>query len=93
MLRELAEAFDVIAAERPLVFVLEDLQWADASTTDIAILAALAKQNDGKLEVIDFQYDESFWGIGLAKTEDKTFCKWINTALNESISDGSCKRA
>jgi DNA-binding winged helix-turn-helix (wHTH) protein len=27
MLRELAEVFDVIAAERPLVLVLEDVQW------------------------------------------------------------------
>src|SRR5580700_8392572 len=41
MLRELAEAFDVIAAQRPLVLVLEDVQWADASTTDLlAMLGA-----------------------------------------------------
>jgi DNA-binding winged helix-turn-helix (wHTH) protein/tetratricopeptide (TPR) repeat protein len=41
MLRELAEVLDVIAAERPLVLVLEDVQWADASTTDLlAMLGA-----------------------------------------------------
>ena len=41
MLRELAETFDVVAAERPLVVVLEDVQWADASTTDLlAMLGA-----------------------------------------------------
>jgi predicted ATPase len=41
MLRELAEALDVIAAERPVVLVLEDMQWADRSTTDlVAMLGA-----------------------------------------------------
>jgi hypothetical protein len=33
MLREMAEAVEVISAERPLVLVLEDLQWSDASTS------------------------------------------------------------
>jgi DNA-binding winged helix-turn-helix (wHTH) protein/tetratricopeptide (TPR) repeat protein len=41
MLRELAEAFEVLAAEMPLVLVLEDLQWSDRSTLDlIATLGA-----------------------------------------------------
>jgi DNA-binding winged helix-turn-helix (wHTH) protein/tetratricopeptide (TPR) repeat protein len=41
MLRELAEAFDVLAAERPLVLTLEDMQWSDRSTTDlVAMLGA-----------------------------------------------------
>jgi predicted ATPase/DNA-binding winged helix-turn-helix (wHTH) protein len=34
MLRELAEAVEVLAAERPLLIVLEDLHWSDASTLD-----------------------------------------------------------
>jgi predicted ATPase len=34
MLRELAEALEVITAERPLVLVLEDLHWVDVSTLD-----------------------------------------------------------
>jgi DNA-binding winged helix-turn-helix (wHTH) protein/predicted ATPase len=34
MLRELAEAVEALTAERPLVLVLEDLQWSDASTLD-----------------------------------------------------------
>src|SRR5262245_39317235 len=34
MLRELAEALDVLAADVPLVVVLEDLQWSDQSTVD-----------------------------------------------------------
>ena len=34
MLRELAEALDVLTAETPLVLVLEDLQWSDHSTVE-----------------------------------------------------------
>ena len=34
MLRELAEALDVLTAETPLVLVLEDLHWSDRSTVE-----------------------------------------------------------
>ena len=34
MLRELAEAVEILAQERPLVLVLEDLHWSDMSTLD-----------------------------------------------------------
>jgi DNA-binding winged helix-turn-helix (wHTH) protein len=34
MLRALAEALDVLAAETPLVLVLEDLHWSDSSTVE-----------------------------------------------------------
>ena len=34
MLRELAEALEVLTAEEPLVLVLEDLQWSDRSTVE-----------------------------------------------------------
>ena len=34
MLRELAEAVEVLTAERPLVLVLEDLHWSDGATLD-----------------------------------------------------------
>ncbi|HEU4779294.1 MAG TPA: AAA family ATPase [Steroidobacteraceae bacterium] len=34
MLRELTEALDRFAADRPVVFVLEDLQWSDNATLD-----------------------------------------------------------
>jgi tetratricopeptide (TPR) repeat protein len=34
MLRELADAVDVLAGDRPLVFVLEDLHWSDMATLD-----------------------------------------------------------
>jgi glutamate transport system substrate-binding protein len=62
---------------------------ADASTTDQAILASFAKQNDRQLEVIDYSYGSSPWGIGLKKSNDKTFCKWINKTLGELFADGS----
>lgn len=42
MLRELAEALEVLTAEHALVLVLEDLHWADASTLDL--LAILARR-------------------------------------------------
>jgi predicted ATPase len=44
MLRELAEALDVLAAEMPLVLVLEDLHWSDTSTVEI--LAYLAQRRE-----------------------------------------------
>jgi predicted ATPase len=44
MLRELAEALDVLAAEIPLVLVLEDLHWSDTSTVEV--LAYLAQRRE-----------------------------------------------
>jgi predicted ATPase len=44
MQRELAQALDVLAADTPLVLVLEDLQWSDRSTVDL--LAALAQRRE-----------------------------------------------
>jgi predicted ATPase/DNA-binding winged helix-turn-helix (wHTH) protein len=42
MLRELAEALDVLTAVQPLVLVLEDLHWSDLATLDL--LAWLARR-------------------------------------------------
>src|SRR5215510_10489802 len=42
MLRELAELLEVLTADRPLLLVLEDLQWVDPATVDL--LAALARR-------------------------------------------------
>ena len=42
MLRELAEALEVLSAETPLLLVLEDLHWSDAST--LGLLASLARR-------------------------------------------------
>ncbi|MFA7437979.1 transporter substrate-binding domain-containing protein [Castellaniella sp.] len=66
----------------------------DASSTENAILAALAAQHDGKLEVItSIQYRPGEYGVGIQKTDDKVFCKWINQALDEIYADGSWAKA
>ena len=44
MLREMADAIDAIAAVKPLVVVLEDLQWSDYSTVDL--VAYIARRRD-----------------------------------------------
>jgi DNA-binding winged helix-turn-helix (wHTH) protein/predicted ATPase len=44
MLREMAEAIAVVAAERPLILVLEDLHWSDYATLDL--IAWLARQQE-----------------------------------------------
>jgi predicted ATPase/DNA-binding winged helix-turn-helix (wHTH) protein len=44
MLRELAQALEVLTADAPLVLVLEDLQWSDRSTVDL--LASLAQRRE-----------------------------------------------
>jgi len=40
MLREIAEALEVLTSERTLVLVLEDLHWADASTLELLTMLA-----------------------------------------------------
>jgi len=44
MLREMAEALETLAADRPLVLVLEDLHWSDPSTLDL--VAAVARRRE-----------------------------------------------
>lgn len=51
MLRELAEALEVVTRERPLVLVLEDLHWSDVSTLDWLAYVA-RRQERARLLVI-----------------------------------------
>src|SRR5208282_3210794 len=44
MLREMAEMLAALTAERPLVLLLEDLHWSDASTLDL--IAAIARRTE-----------------------------------------------
>jgi DNA-binding winged helix-turn-helix (wHTH) protein/tetratricopeptide (TPR) repeat protein len=44
MLREMAEALEVMAAETPLVLLLEDLHWSDPSTLDL--IATVARRSE-----------------------------------------------
>jgi DNA-binding winged helix-turn-helix (wHTH) protein len=40
MLREMAEALEIVSADSPLVLVLEDLHWSDFSTLDLLAMVA-----------------------------------------------------
>ena len=51
MLREIAEALETITSERPLVLVLEDLNWVDPSTVDLISVLARGR-GTAKLMVI-----------------------------------------
>jgi predicted ATPase len=44
MLRELAEALEVLTAERPLVLVLEDLHWSDTATVECLTAVAQGRE-------------------------------------------------
>ena len=44
MLREMAEALEVITAERPLILTLEDLHWSDYATLEL--LSTLARRQE-----------------------------------------------
>src|SRR5207253_6371034 len=51
MLREMGEALEALAANQPLVLILEDLHWSDYSTLDL--ISYLARQRQAaKLMVI-----------------------------------------
>jgi DNA-binding winged helix-turn-helix (wHTH) protein len=51
MLREMAEAVEVLTAEAPLVLVLEDLHWSDTATLDLVSLLA-RRQEPARLLLI-----------------------------------------
>jgi DNA-binding winged helix-turn-helix (wHTH) protein/tetratricopeptide (TPR) repeat protein len=67
MLRELAEAFDVLAVERPLVLVLEDMQWSDRSTTDLVAMLGARREPSRVLVIVTCRQAELTKGDGLAK--------------------------
>jgi tetratricopeptide (TPR) repeat protein len=67
MLRELAEVLDVIAAERALVLVLEDVQWADASTTDLLAMLGARREPARVLVVATCRPAEITKGDGMAR--------------------------
>ena len=47
-----------LAADRPLMFVIEDLHWADRSTLDLVALLVRALHADRVLVVVSFRSDE-----------------------------------
>jgi DNA-binding winged helix-turn-helix (wHTH) protein len=67
MLRELAEALDIIAAERPVVLVLEDMHWCDPSTTDLVAMLGARREPARVLVIATCRPAELTKGDGLAK--------------------------
>ena len=67
MLRELAEAFDVLAAERPSVLVLEDMQWSDRSTADLVSMLGARREAARLLVIVTCRQAELTKSDGLAK--------------------------
>lgn len=62
MLREIAEALEVLTANRPLLLIFEDLQWVDPATMDL--LAALARRRGPARLLLLATYrpvDLAFW--------------------------------
>jgi predicted ATPase len=51
MLRELAEAIEALTAERPLILVLEDLQWSDYATLEWLAFVARRREKAGLLVI------------------------------------------
>ena len=51
MLREIGAALETITSDKPLLLVLEDLQWADPSTVDL-ISALDRRRQSAKLMLI-----------------------------------------
>ena len=59
VMREICDLLQALARERPLLFVLDDLHWADASTIDM--LSALARLDDSLrlMLVVIYRSDEA----------------------------------
>lgn len=76
MLRELVDALELFTLTRPLVLVLEDLQWADASTLDA--LAYLARRSD-PIRLLVLGTCRSLAGDG-AKYQLNSLCSAIRTS-------------
>ena len=67
MLRELAEALDVFAAARPVVLVLEDMQWSDPSTADLIAMLGGRRDAASMLVLATCRPADLPRGEGLAK--------------------------
>jgi glutamate transport system substrate-binding protein len=64
----------------------------EAMSTDGSILAGLAAQNEGELEVVGEEFSEERIGVGYSK-DSPEMCEWINGVLTEAFEDGSWAEA
>lgn len=62
MLREIAEALDALARDRPLVLILEDLHWADDSTLDLVDALARRGATARLLVIVTFRTERTSGG-------------------------------
>jgi predicted ATPase/DNA-binding winged helix-turn-helix (wHTH) protein len=67
MVREIAEAFEVLAAERPVVLLLEDMQWSDRSTIDLVAMLGARRESARVLVIATSRSAELVKGADLAK--------------------------
>lgn len=65
----------------------------DASTTDEVILASFVAQSAGKLELVDDNFMDNYYGIGVPQSTDDVFCKWLNETLTGMYEDGTWEKA
>lgn len=64
MLREIAEALEAVAAEVPVLLLLEDLQWSDPATLDLCTLIARRREPARILLVATYRPAEAILGGG-----------------------------
>lgn len=64
----------------------------EAMSTDGAILAGFAAQNEGELKVVGEEFSEERIGVGYSKDAPE-MCEFINSSLEESFEDGSWAEA
>lgn len=63
-----------------------------AMSTDGSILAGLAAENEGKLQVVGDTFSEERIGVGYSKDRPE-MCEWINGVLQAAFDDGSWAEA
>jgi predicted ATPase len=73
MLREISEALETITSHNPLLLVLEDLQWADASTVDL--ISVLARRRSRARLMV----------IGTYRPVDLVLCEHPLRALKQDL--------
>jgi glutamate transport system substrate-binding protein len=64
----------------------------EAMSTDGAILAGFAAQNEGQLKAVGEAFSEERIGVGYSK-DSPEMCQWINDTLTEAFDDGTWAQA
>jgi tetratricopeptide (TPR) repeat protein len=72
MLREMAEGLDLLAAERPLILLLEDLHWSDVSTLDLLTMVAQRRERAKLLILCSFRPVDAIVSIHPIRTMSQT---------------------